>query len=177
LSHTSRMHIYYNSYLTRMSVEKANRKSIRMERLLRKKLGLFSKLRVPKVPEWYQKVLSLTGSLFFVSSSPFARSIGVMSMNLKAVMVIALRTTSRFQERYGSAYTLELVHLHSFQKGEGKKLMEAFLSIQQDLDVPGSVWVEEIETVSYYEQFGFRNVGQLGSNEEFLMIVPASNQQ
>lgn len=178
MSHTSRMHSYYNSFLARINLEKANRKSIRMERILRIKLRIFSSSRTTSVEAiYFQEILKQTDSLFFVSNSPFARSIGLMSKNLKAIMYLALRTTNtKYLEYYNFPFVLELIHLHSFKKGEGRKLMEAFLKIQRNLKIPGSLWVETSEIVSYYEKYGFKNLGKLGSNSEFLMILPVETE-
>lgn len=106
----------------------------------------------------------------FIPNEP---SVGLMSKNLNAVMHVALnRTDKKFLKHYDSPQILDLLHLHSYRKGEGKKLMEAFLHIQGNLHIPGSLWTETIETMNYFEKYGFENLGELGDSSEFLMKLP-----
>lgn len=105
--------------------------------------------------------------------NPNEPSVGLMSKNLNAVMFVALnRTDKRFLEHYDSPQIVDLLHIHSYRKGEGEKLMEAFLQIQGNLNIPGSLWTEASTTMNYFEKYGFENLGKLGSNSEFLMKLP-----
>ena len=51
--------------------------------------------------------------------------------------------------------------------------MEAFLQIHRNLNIPGSLWTETSENVSYFEKYGFECLGKLGANSEYLMKLPA----
>lgn len=105
--------------------------------------------------------------------NPNEPSVGLMSKNLNAVMFVALnRTDKRFLKHYDSPQIVDLLHIHSYRKGEGEKLMEAFLQIQGNLNIPGSLWTEASKTMNYFEKYGFENLGKLGSNSEFLMKLP-----
>lgn len=52
-------------------------------------------------------------------------------------------------------------------------MMEVFLHIHRNLNIPGSLWTESIETKQYFEKFGFQDLGNLGNSSEFLMKLPA----
>jgi len=109
----------------------------------------------------------------FPSFNPAEPSIGVASKNLKAIMHVAFHTTDKkFLKFYDSPYIIDLLHIHSFQKGEGRKLMAAFKELQKATNVPGSLWTESEKNVDYFKQFGFENLGRLGSDGEFLMMLP-----
>ncbi|MFF2092953.1 hypothetical protein [Paenibacillus sp. NPDC058174] len=104
---------------------------------------------------------------------PGEPGIGIISENINAIMCLALNTTDKkFLRHYNSKYILDLLHIHSFRKGEGKKLMETFLYIQSNLNIPGSLWTESIDNVKYFEKYGFINLGRLGKSSEFLMKLP-----
>src|SRR5690606_2314274 len=104
---------------------------------------------------------------------PGEPGVGLISRNTKAIMCIALNTTNKkYLQYYNSKYILDLLHIHSFRKGEGKKLMEAFLRIRRNLNIPGSLWTESSENVKYFEKYGFINLGRLGDSSEFLLKLP-----
>lgn len=71
---------------------------------------------------------------FYLASAlnPAEPSVGLVSKNLKSIMYVALNTTGKkFLKFYNSPYVLELLHIHSFQKGEGRKLIVAFIELQK----------------------------------------------
>lgn len=104
---------------------------------------------------------------------PNEQSIGIISPNLKAIMYVATNTTRKdLLEIYNTPVVLELLHIHSFEKGSGKILMEIYVELQKALNISGSLWTESIENVRYFQNYGFENLGSLGFNKEFLMKLP-----
>jgi len=171
--HTSSSHFNGKAFLARFTLKEASEVSNSTLNNLKTEL---SKKETPEDGAKFLKAIMNQGVMkFFIvpNLNPNEPSIGLMSKNLKSIMFVALNTTDKkFLKQYNSPFILDLLHIHSYQKGEGKKLMEAFLQIHRSLNIPGSLWTEVSENVSYFERFGFENLGKLGKNSEFLMKLP-----
>lgn len=174
MSHTSSSRSNIKSLLAQFNTKRASELSNIMINNLKREL---SKKETSVInANFIREIMNQGAMKFFIvpTTNLNEPSIGVMSKNLKSIMYINLNTThKKFLEHYNSPYILDLLHIHSFHKGEGGRLMEAFLQIQKNLNIPGSLWTESIENVSYFEKFGFVNLGKLGDNSEFLMKLPA----
>lgn len=111
---------------------------------------------------------------FLVNGAKFnIPAVGLVSKSLKAVMFLSFNITdSKFIDLFKSDDVLQLRHIHSFEKGQGKELMNDFLQIHKTLNTPGSLFTETAKLVSYYEEFGFINSGKRGDNSEYLMKLP-----
>ena len=106
----------------------------------------------------------------FFSFNPAEPGIYLVSKNLKGVMCVALNTTDKkFIKYFNSPLVLDLLHIHSFKKGEGTHLIGWYKKLQEDLNIPGSLWTEIENNVEYFKRFGFESLGNLGSNGEYLM--------
>lgn len=100
-------------------------------------------------------------------------SIGFVTKNLNGVMHLAVnRARKEFRSYYETSDILDLLHIHSFKKGEGKKLMQLYLSLHQNLKISGSLWTETDDNVQYFEKFGFESLGrQKGRNDILMRLV------
>ncbi|MGG4145717.1 hypothetical protein ABEW34_21710 [Paenibacillus algorifonticola] len=133
--------------------------------------------------KYFKEIIKHGGKEFFlikgIKHFPYiGPSIILVPKNKKAIMFLALNSTKqKFLDLYDSPEIISLLHIHSYKKGEGKKLMEVFLQIQRSLDIPGSLYTESIELVDYYKKYGFINLGKLGRNtwgirSQYLMKLP-----
>jgi hypothetical protein len=81
---------------------------------------------------------------------------------------ITNETKAIFKDLYKHA--IEIVSLHSYKKGEGKRLIKEAITLSRNINLPLVLYTETEDLVKYYEQFNFVNYGILGSNNEYLMI-------
>ncbi|WP_059043925.1 hypothetical protein [Paenibacillus rubinfantis] len=65
---------------------------------------------------------------------------------------------------------IEIIELHSTERGQGTRIMSDFIHLSQITQLPLALYAETIELTHYYEKFNFVNHGKLGSNKEFLML-------
>ncbi|MEK3917211.1 hypothetical protein [Paenibacillus sp. FSL H7-0331] len=59
---------------------------------------------------------------------------------------------------------------HSIEKGHGSKIIDEFITLSREIELPLSLYSETKQLVEYYQQFGFVNYGKQGVNKEFLML-------
>lgn len=97
----------------------------------------------------------------------------LIKRNFKGFIRIAHnRPKQELKDYYnGSEYIIDLLNIHSYEKGEGYKMMKRVLRFGKELKLPIHLWTEDIKNVLYFEKYGFKNVGQLGENKEYLMIL------
>jgi hypothetical protein len=67
-------------------------------------------------------------------------------------------------------FTLALESIHSFQAGEGTKIMKRLVEFSDKYDCALMLFCESKKTIKFYEKFGFENKGKLGKGGEFFMI-------
>lgn len=172
MSHASISHFMVKPFLDQLTKKTGNEISTMMMNKLKEELRKTSNIQA----QYIKEIINQGNFKFFIvpSLNPSEPSIGLVSKNLKSIMFLALNTTDKkFLKYYNSPFILDLLHIHSFQKGEGRKLMEAFLQIHRNLNIPGSLWTETSENVSYFEKYGFECLGKLGANSDYLMKLPA----
>ncbi|PIC65324.1 hypothetical protein CSV79_01495 [Sporosarcina sp. P13] len=68
------------------------------------------------------------------------------------------------------AKCIEIVELHSAEKGQGSLIMEDFISLSEGIKLPLALFAETEDLVKYYKRFGFINHGNLGIDNEFLLL-------
>lgn len=92
--------------------------------------------------------------------------------NFKGAMIIGHYTPVGILKDYFNGYekVIELVHIHSAQKGEGHKMMKNILKLKKELKIPIMLWAETDDNAHYFEKYGFKNYGRLGEIGEYLMI-------
>lgn len=71
----------------------------------------------------------------------------------------------------GAEFIIDLLNIHSYEKGEGHKMMKRVLRLSKELKLPICLWTETNENVLYFENYGFKNIGQLGVNGEYRMVL------
>lgn len=62
---------------------------------------------------------------------------------------------------------LELLEIHSLQKGEGYKLMKQVIAIGKCLNIPITLWAETNENMLYFTRYSFTNLSKV--ENEYLM--------
>lgn len=171
MSHTKASHKILKDLLDHLNMNSAQMLTAKTLKSLHEQIQ--RKTTTPLERKFISGLIKLGTIKYFLIPDPFENSICIVSKNLNALMSVALHTTDRsFLNLYKSAFILDLLHIHSYQKGEGKKLIEEFKTFQQELNIPGSLWTEVDENVHYFKQYGFENLGKLGSNGEYLMKLP-----
>lgn len=66
---------------------------------------------------------------------------------------------------------IEIYSLHSVQKGEAYTIMKKVVDLVKRMGIPAMLYTETEENVKYFERYGFQNHGQLGTENEYLMIL------
>lgn len=126
MSHASISHSMVKPFLDQLTIRAGNEISTMMMNKLKEELRKTSNIQAKFIKE----IMNQGNLEFFIvpGLNPSEPSIGLVSKNLKSIMSLALNTTDKkFLKYYNSPFILDLLHIHSFQKGEGRKLMEAFL--------------------------------------------------
>lgn len=65
---------------------------------------------------------------------------------------------------------MEIVELHSAEKGQGSLILNEFISLSEQIKLPLAIFAETENLVKYYKRFGFINHGNLGIDNEFLLL-------
>lgn len=65
---------------------------------------------------------------------------------------------------------IEIIELHSQEKGQGTIIMNEFIELSESMDLPLSLYVETNDLVKYYNRFGFVDYGSHGGNSELLLL-------
>lgn len=65
---------------------------------------------------------------------------------------------------------IELDQLHSFQKGEGIKLLKKVIGFSERIGRPILLWTETDRASNYFRNFGFKDKGLIGIDGERLLI-------
>lgn len=112
-------------------------------------------------------------SNFFMQFNEKKRVFLLYKRNFKGLMIIGHNTPRTNLKGYfnGHEFVLELVIIHSSQKGEGHKMIKRLLYLKKILKLPIVLWTESEKNVLYFEKYGFKNKGKLGDNNEFLMVL------
>ena len=66
---------------------------------------------------------------------------------------------------------IEIDHIVSTKKGEAYKTMKSVIALSEKINCPITLWAETLENVKYFERYGFKDYGQVGNNNEHLMIL------
>ncbi|GLI09661.1 hypothetical protein YDYSG_56930 [Paenibacillus tyrfis] len=117
-------------------------------------------------------LLKMSGKEFYL----FQRADGVfmlLNQDLKSAATCRYCTsikkaTKSILKNYNEL--IEIVDLHSIEKGHGSKIMDEFITLSREIELPLSLYSETKQLVEYYQQFDFVNYGKHGVNKEFLML-------
>lgn len=112
-------------------------------------------------------------SNFYMEYNEVDKAFFLIKRNFKGFIKIAhYKPNEKFKDYYnGSEYIIDLLNIHSYEKGEGHKMMKRVLRIGKELKLPLHLLTETKDNVLYFENHGFKNLGQLGDSEEFLMVL------
>lgn len=125
-----------------------------------------------KVLPYLKWVLKETEINFYLAILPQGRGLVLLKQNLKAVLIIGLNRPHQEIQSYfpEHEFVLEILNIHSLQKGEGYKIMQKVLGLAQKIETPICLWTDNQENVQYFERYGFKNHGpQPGSNDNLLI--------
>ena len=119
--------------------------------------------------EWVDKQTEFN---FYLALLPKGNGLILLKQNLKAALVIGFNRPNENLKPFfeGHDLILEILNLHSMQKGEGFKIMQKVMDVSKKIDSPICLWAETEENVQYFERYGFNNYGELGENNEILMV-------
>ncbi|KAA9022914.1 hypothetical protein [Niallia endozanthoxylica] len=125
-----------------------------------------------KAKQYLKWVSKQTEFNYYLALLPKGNGLILLKQNLKGAIVLGLnRPNEKLQPFFeGHHLILELLNIHSMQKGEGYKMMQKVISLSKKLDSPICLWAETEEIVQYFERYGFENYGALGENNECMMV-------
>ncbi len=125
-----------------------------------------------KAKQYLKWVLKQTEFNFYLAILPKGRGLILFKQNLKAVIAIGLnRPTEEIQSFFpGHNFILEILNIHSTQKGEGYKMMQKVIDLAKNLQSPICLWTDSEQNVQYFERYGFKNHGKLGENDDYMLI-------
>ena len=125
-----------------------------------------------KAKQYLKWVLKQTEFNFYLAILPKGRGLILFKQNLKAVIAIGLNMPTEELKPFfpGHDFILEILNIHSVQKGEGYKIMQKVMDLSKTIQSPICLWTDSEKNVQYFERYGFKNHGQLGENEDYMMI-------
>jgi len=126
-----------------------------------------------KAKQYLKWVDKQTEFNFYLALLPKGNGLILLKQNLKAALVIGFNRPNENLKPFfeGHDLILEILNLHSMQKGEGFKIMQKVMDVSKKIDSPICLWAETEENVQYFERYGFKNYGELGENNEILMVL------
>ncbi|WP_338452441.1 hypothetical protein R4Z09_11470 [Niallia oryzisoli] len=126
-----------------------------------------------KAKQYLKWVAKQTEFNFYLALLPKGNGLILLKQNLKAALVIGFNRPNENLKQFfeGHNLILEILNLHSMQKGEGYKIMQKVILLSKKIDSPICLWAETEENVQYFERYGFENYGALGENNEIMMVL------
>lgn len=125
-----------------------------------------------KVLQYLKWVLKQTEINFYLAILPQGRGLILFKQNLKAALVIGFNRPQEEIKPFvpGHDFVLEILNLHSIQKGEGYKIMQKVMDLAKQIDSPICLWTDAEKNVHYFERYGFKNHGKIGESTEWMML-------
>ncbi len=125
-----------------------------------------------KAKKYLKWILKQTEFNFHLSLLPKGQGLVLLKQNLKAVLVIGFNRPHQELEPFvdGHDFVLEILNLHSLQKGEGYKVMQKVMDLSNKLQSPITLIVETDEHEKYFERYGFKNEGAFENENERMMV-------
>ena len=125
-----------------------------------------------KAKQYLKWVAKQTEFNFYLALLPKGNGLILFKQNLKATLVIGFNRPNENLKQFfeGHHFLIEILNIHSMQKGEGYKIMQKVIDLSKKIDSPIFLWAETEENVQYFERYGFVNYGALGENNEFMMV-------
>ncbi|MBB6447614.1 hypothetical protein [Bacillus benzoevorans] len=124
------------------------------------------------VKQYLKWVLKQTEINFYLAILPQGRGLILFKQNLKAAIVLGLNRPHEEVKSFfpGHDFILEILNIHSMQKGEGYKIMNKVIDLAKQLNSPICLWTESEENVHYFERYGFKNHGKLDGSDQWMMV-------
>jgi hypothetical protein len=125
-----------------------------------------------KAKQYLKWVLKQTEFNFYLAVLPEGKGLILLKQNLKATLVIGFNRPHEDLKQFfeGHDFILEILNIHSIQKGEGYKIMKKVIDLSKKINSPICLWTETEENVQYFERYGFENYGAFGKENEFMMV-------
>jgi hypothetical protein len=125
-----------------------------------------------KAKQYLKWIAKQTEFNFYLALLPKGNGLILLKQNLKATLVLGFNRPNEKLKQFfeGHNLILELLNIHSMQKGEGYKVMQKVINLSKKIDSPICLWAETEEIVQYFERYGFESYGKLGGNNEFMMV-------
>ncbi|WP_428911684.1 hypothetical protein [Niallia sp. Krafla_26] len=126
-----------------------------------------------KAKQYLKWILKQTEFNFYLALLPKGQGLVLLKQNSKAVLVIGLNRPHEELKPFVEEldFVLEILNIHSLQKGEGFKIMKKVMDLSNHLQSPITLIVENDEQQKYFERYGFKNVGALEKENERIMIL------
>lgn len=129
------------------------------------------------VRSYLKWIIEMTEKGYYVSI-PSPGAFLLINSDIKSAVTFRYCTTiTEATKRILKVYNecIEIIELHSIEKGQGSKIMNEFIALSHKIQLPLALYTETEELVRYYQKYDFHNHGKLGSNNEFLMLrIPDS---
>lgn len=125
-----------------------------------------------KVKQYLKWILKQTEFNFYLSILPQGQGLLLLKQNLKAVLVIGFNRPHQDLTPFveGHDFILEILNIHSLEKGEGYKVMQKVIELSNQLQSPICLMVETDEQQKYFEGHGFKNLDALEKENVRTMI-------
>jgi hypothetical protein len=126
--------------------------------------------RVCKFLKWVEKE---SNHKYYIAHMSNDGAVGLWTRDFKAMFVVKMCWSNESVDKAlgSNQRILDVESIHSFQKGEGYKIMKNILAFGQRHSLPVTLWTETEQNVKYFERYGFKNYGRCGINQEYLMIL------
>jgi hypothetical protein len=124
-----------------------------------------------KAKQYLKWVLKQTEFNFYLALLPKGRGVILLKQNLKAVLVIGFNRPQEDLKSFfeGHDFILEILNIHSIQKGEGSKMLKKVIDLSKKISSPICLWTETEENRRYFERYGFKNYSEVGENSMMVL--------
>ncbi|WP_338472474.1 hypothetical protein R4Z10_06950 [Niallia sp. XMNu-256] len=128
-----------------------------------------------KAKQYLKWILKQTEFNFYLALLPKGQGLMLLKQNSKAVLVIGLNRPQQELKPIveGHEFVIEILNIHSLQKGEGYKIMQKVMGLSNQLHTPICLVVETEEQQKYFGRYGFKDYGALEKDNERMMIYLA----
>lgn len=126
-----------------------------------------------KAKQYLKWILKQTEFNFYLALLPKGQGLVLLKQNLKAVLVIGFNRPHQELQSFvqGHDFVLEILNIHSLQKGEGTKMMQKVMNLSNQLHSPITLIVQTEDQGKYFERFGFKTYSALEKENERTMIL------
>jgi hypothetical protein len=132
---------------------------------------LFQRTQSDLVYNFLKWIEEKTENLFYLVTIHKEKGAFFFNKDFTVMFCLQVVTPNDTIEHFLKGESLQLHNITSIKQGEGKKVMNEIIEFCYLNNTPLNLWTETKEIAAYFEKYGFKNCGQLGEENEYLMVL------